>query len=172
LHLAQAVDRQLLRRGERLERLAGRSALADPGRPLERRAARLAALELRLEAAPQQRLARLAQRLEAAGRRLEPQSPRRRLWRLSERLAALGPALGFAGRSSLERPGQRLATAAARLEAISPLAVLARGYALAQRADGSGVRASSQLEVGELLELRFGSGRAAARVEALDPPRP
>jgi exodeoxyribonuclease VII large subunit len=91
---------------------------------------------------------------------------------LSERLAALGPALGFAGRSALERPGQRLSTAAARLEAISPLAVLARGYALARRADGRGVRAASDLALGELLELRFASGRAAARVEAIDPPRP
>lgn len=172
LHLGQALDRLLQRRFERLERLSDRGVLADPGRLIERRAALLAAFGARLDAAPKQGLLRFGQRLDALRKRLEPQSPRRRLWRSSERLAALGPALAFAGRSLLERPGQRLSNAAARLEAISPLAVLARGYALARRADGSPVRSADQLQPGELLDLRFAAGRASARVESIDPQRP
>ena len=55
-----------------------------------------------------------------------------------------------------------------RLLALSPKGVLARGYALARRADGRLVRRAAELSIGESLHLEFGVGSAGARVETLD----
>lgn len=170
LHLAQAIDRLLERRGERLERLSQHPALNDPGWSVDQRAQALAALGVRALAALEQRLSMAQRRLSDYGRRLEPQSPARRLARLAERVAALEPALHFAARLRLERAGQRQATAAARLQAISPLAVLARGYALVRTADGQGVRSSAQLAIGDPIQVTLASGSASARIEGLEPP--
>ncbi|MEW6270523.1 MAG: exodeoxyribonuclease VII large subunit, partial [Thermodesulfobacteriota bacterium] len=52
----------------------------------------------------------------------------------------------------------------AQLDALSPLAVLARGFALARRADGSVVRDAAVLTPGEPLDLRFARGGARAEV--------
>jgi exodeoxyribonuclease VII large subunit len=50
------------------------------------------------------------------------------------------------------------------LSASSPEAVLARGYSVARRADGTAVRDASVLGLGEELELQFARGRARADV--------
>jgi exodeoxyribonuclease VII large subunit len=63
-----------------------------------------------------------------------------------------------------ERVSTRFAGLRAKLDALSPLAVLERGFSLVSRSDGSFVRVASELEVGEILDLRFRRGRAKARV--------
>jgi exodeoxyribonuclease VII large subunit len=170
LHLAQAIDRLLERRGERLARLAQHPALNDPGWSVDQRAQMLAALGVRAQAALEQRRSQGERRLAEVARRIEPQSPARRVARLAQRVAALEPALHFAARTRLQRAEQRQATAAARLEAISPLAVLARGYSLVRRADGQGVRSSADLVVGEQVDVTFATGAARARIEDLSSP--
>lgn len=60
----------------------------------------------------------------------------------------------------------RLAAATRQLHALSPLAVLVRGYAIADR-DGAVVRDAASLAVGDHLRLRFGAGEADAVVEAV-----
>ncbi len=62
---------------------------------------------------------------------------------------------------------QRLGRASATLQAVSPLAVLGRGYAIAEKTDGRAVRRAEELAVGEELRLRLGSGRADCRVERI-----
>jgi exodeoxyribonuclease VII large subunit len=63
-----------------------------------------------------------------------------------------------------ERVSTQFAELRAKLDALSPLAVLERGFSLVSRGDGSFVRAASELDVGETLDLRFRRGRAKARV--------
>ncbi|MFI5457831.1 MAG: exodeoxyribonuclease VII large subunit [Isosphaerales bacterium] len=59
----------------------------------------------------------------------------------------------------------RAARLSASLEALSPLAVLARGYSLTFLADGrSLVRASHDVEPGDLIQTRLSSGIIASRV--------
>jgi len=59
----------------------------------------------------------------------------------------------------------RAARLAASLEALSPLAVLARGYSLTFQADGrSLVRASQDVQPGDLIHTRLTSGIIASRV--------
>ncbi|RIK97770.1 MAG: exodeoxyribonuclease VII large subunit, partial [Proteobacteria bacterium] len=61
----------------------------------------------------------------------------------------------------------RTAIAAGRLDSLSPLAVLARGYAIARRADdGRIVRSAADVAVGDALDVRVAEGRVEARVTA------
>lgn len=64
---------------------------------------------------------------------------------------------------------ERQHSRAERLHALSPLAVLQRGYAIAQRADdGRVVRSAAQVEVGDALRLTFGEGTARVRVDGTE----
>ncbi len=64
---------------------------------------------------------------------------------------------------------QHLTACSDRLNACSPLAVLARGYAVAEKIAGRKVvRRSADLVVGEKLRLRFNQGTAECRVESID----
>lgn len=63
-----------------------------------------------------------------------------------------------------ERASTEFAGLRSKLDALSPLAVLDRGYSLVSRANGSFVRAASEIRPGEVLDLRFRRGRAQATV--------
>lgn len=65
----------------------------------------------------------------------------------------------------LERQEQRFAALSATLDAMSPLKVLGRGYALAQKQDGTLLRVSSQIEIGEKVTVQLGQGRLHCMVE-------
>lgn len=146
---------------------------------------------LRLHAQrPQARLQLLAQRQHEAGRRLHAAlreilstrqvamrhagavlrsgHPGPRLVRLRERLDALGrrPQAGMA--RTLQRDATRLRGLARSLEAVSPLATVARGYAILTRADGTLVRASSQVEPGDTLQARLAEGGLRLKVDSRD----
>ncbi|HEU4476918.1 MAG TPA: exodeoxyribonuclease VII large subunit [Pyrinomonadaceae bacterium] len=69
--------------------------------------------------------------------------------------------------SRLEGARARLGLAAASLDALSPLAVLGRGYAIAQHEDGSLLRDANSVSLGERLRVRLAKGRIAARVEEI-----
>jgi exodeoxyribonuclease VII large subunit len=73
----------------------------------------------------------------------------------------------FAVRKNLEDRRHLLSRLSAALEALSPLAVLARGYSLTFRADGSTlVRSSDEVRPDELIITRLTSGQITSRVEA------
>jgi exodeoxyribonuclease VII large subunit len=63
---------------------------------------------------------------------------------------------------------KRLGLAAASLDALSPLAVLQRGYAIAQTQDGKLVRDAKLVSVGDSIKVRLADGRLAARVESVE----
>ena len=63
---------------------------------------------------------------------------------------------------------QRLGLAAASLDALSPLAVLQRGYAIAQFEDGKLLRDANSATVGDVVKLRLAKGKLATRVEKLE----
>jgi exodeoxyribonuclease VII large subunit len=66
---------------------------------------------------------------------------------------------------SLKRRRQRLGLAAASLDALSPLAVLHRGYAIAQDARGKLLTDAGTVAVGDEVNVRLAKGRLSARVE-------
>jgi exodeoxyribonuclease VII large subunit len=68
----------------------------------------------------------------------------------------------------LEQAGKRLGLAAASLDAMSPLAVLQRGYALAQKVDGALLRDARSIAVGDSIKVKLAKGRLGARVEEIE----
>jgi len=68
----------------------------------------------------------------------------------------------------LEEARSRLGLAAASLDALSPLAVLHRGYAIAQDQSGNMLRDAQSTSVGDSIRVRLAKGRLGARVEAIE----
>lgn len=60
---------------------------------------------------------------------------------------------------------RRFGAAAASLDALSPLKVLGRGYALAQREDGTVLRSTEQAEPGDKIHLRLAQGSLLCQVK-------
>ena len=112
------------------------------------------------------RLARETQRVANLKRHLR--DPRQALRLQSLRVAELNERLRRAMQSTVKMAAQRINGRAQRLQALSPLAVLQRGYAIVQRADGEEViRSAAAVQRDEQLTVRFGSGWARVRVEDL-----
>ena len=60
---------------------------------------------------------------------------------------------------------RRFGALAASLDALSPLKVLGRGYAMAQRPDGTVLRSADQARIGETLRLRLADGALRCQVK-------
>ena len=70
-----------------------------------------------------------------------------------------------ASRSQLGEKEREFARLAASLDALSPLKVLSRGYAVAQKSDGSVLRRVGDAALGEKIRLRLAQGRMICTVE-------
>jgi exodeoxyribonuclease VII large subunit len=139
------------------------AALAVPERALL--AAQLGRAERRLASAVRRALERFGDRHFRAHEALRAHAPSERLRTRRVRLAAAQRALEAAVRRAAERRLPRLRAAAARLDALSPLAVLGRGYAIAQLAEsGAILRRASQAEPGDALRIRLAEGELEAAV--------
>lgn len=69
---------------------------------------------------------------------------------------------------SLQEARERLGRAAVSLDALSPLAVLQRGYAIAQDASGRPVRDAASVAAGDELIVRLAKGKLNTRVETVE----
>jgi len=91
--------------------------------------------------------------------------PRQLLAVTRERLAVVRTRLDRSLERFLRDAATRLHAMDARLHALSPLAVLDRGYALVQGADGILIRSTAQLVPGDRVTTRLSDGFFASRVE-------
>jgi len=71
-------------------------------------------------------------------------------------------------RIKIEEGRDRLALAAASLDALSPLAVLQRGYAIAQDAAGKPLRDVSSVKPGDAVSVRLAKGKLGTRIERIE----
>ena len=69
--------------------------------------------------------------------------------------------------NTVSQAKERFVHLAAGMDAMSPLKVLSRGYSIATAENGSTVKDSSELSIGQKLSLRFGSGGAVCTVDEL-----
>lgn len=83
----------------------------------------------------------------------------------SERVNQLNRRLSSAMQRQLESQQARLKAAARELNAVSPLAVLGRGYAIAQDEQGQVIRRAEDTQPGQKLKLRLGEGRLSVEVK-------
>ena len=84
------------------------------------------------------------------------------------RFDAASTACNDAMETSLQDARERLGLAAASLDALSPLAVLHRGYAIAQDASGKPLREAAAVKAGDEVRVRLSKGRLNTRVEAIE----
>jgi exodeoxyribonuclease VII large subunit len=69
---------------------------------------------------------------------------------------------------TLQEARERLGLAAASLDALSPLAVLQRGYAIAQAATGKPLRDAATVSAGDDVTVRLAKGKLNTRVETVE----
>ena len=80
----------------------------------------------------------------------------------------LDQSLARAMKTNLQQLKGRLEQSSHNLDTVSPLATLARGYAIVRQQDGRLVRRADQLQVGEDITARFGSGQAQCVVNGIN----
>ncbi|MEP6919534.1 MAG: exodeoxyribonuclease VII large subunit [bacterium] len=104
-------------------------------------------------------------RAEHVAFKLSPARLQTQLANASMRLDSARSGCAAAATTHLEEARSRFGLATASLDALSPLAVLQRGYAIAQHEDGRLVREAQSVKIGESLQVRLAKGRIEARVE-------
>jgi len=115
------------------------------------------------------RAAQRARRLtDAVSRRLSPARLGARVSAAKVRFNVLLAARDAAATARLDDARARLAVAAASLDALSPLAVLKRGYAMAQDEQGNLLRDARQAQAGDNVRLRLAEGVLRCRVEKVE----
>ena len=107
-------------------------------------------------------------RLAGARRLLDRRAPPARVAALRQRLDDDRRAIDRAIARAVPHRRQRAVSARRRLEALSPLAVLGRGYAIVEGADGRVRSDAATLRPGVLARLRMRDGRADIRIEGVE----
>jgi exodeoxyribonuclease VII large subunit len=166
--LAARVNRagrfHLMHARQRYARLSAESVLTRLHDAVSRRDQRIDELRARLEAAVARRLRLPATRLSGLSERLRGQDVSLRIARVERRLQQADARLDRAASQMIAPRWNRLNRAAARLEALSPLAVLSRGYAIVYAADGTVLRAASEIAAGQKIHARLSQGSLEAQV--------
>ncbi len=147
-------------RMQRVDHLAHR--LVHPGAKLLQQRDAAAALAARLARVLRQRLATATLGLRGCELRLSLQL--RAPLPGAARLAHMREMWSHAGRLAVERTGQRLAAPERALAHLNPRAVLERGYSIVTAADGSIVRDTTSVAVGDPVGLTFARGGATATI--------
>jgi len=161
--LMRAMQARLERDSQRLDTL--RAKLRHPGEQLNRQRQHLTALHQRLSRAMQQTLTQQKAQVAQLSRRLTSQDMARLYRAEQERVGQLQRRLGAAMQRQLAHRQARLTSAARELNAVSPLAVLGRGYAIAQDEQGQIVRRADDTSPGQKLKLRLGEGQLSVEVK-------
>lgn len=161
--LHRAMQARLERDSQRLDTL--RARLRHPGEQLEHQRQHLTTLTQRLQRAMQQMLTQQKAQVVQLERRLSSQDMARLHRAEQEYVDQLQRRLGKAMQRALEVRRVRLNSAARELNAISPLAVLGRGYAIAQDEKGQVIRRAEDTAPGQKLSLRLSEGRLNVEVK-------
>ena len=122
----------------------------------------------RLETLMLRRAQAARRRSDTVTRRLSPARLTGRVSAAHARFIVLRAEHNAAINARLENGRARLARAAAALDALSPLAVLQRGYALAENERGKLLRAARDVQVGDAVRLRLAEGQVRCRVEEVE----
>jgi exodeoxyribonuclease VII large subunit len=120
---------------------------------------------IRLYRSVEQLVRRRRERIERADRKLDPLRFSRQLSRAQDRFQAASGRLENLIKVRLDSASSRFAITVAELHAMSPLAVLSRGYAIAQSADGRLIRESESVAIGDKVRVQLSAGALHCRVE-------
>jgi exodeoxyribonuclease VII large subunit len=104
-------------------------------------------------------------RTERIAFQLSPERLQARMGKARMRFDSARSSCNAAISADVEAARARLGLAATSLDALSPLAVLQRGYAIAETADGRLLRDATAVSLGDKVQVRLARGRIAALVE-------
>ncbi|MDT7543234.1 MAG: exodeoxyribonuclease large subunit [Acidobacteriota bacterium] len=166
--LVRNVGYRLMNERARLQEVAASPAFDDVRARLRRAARETDELSHRLEKLIARVRERARRRLDEAACRLSPARNLARAARARTRLTVARAALDASTTSRLEDARARLGISVASLDALSPLAVLKRGYAIAEDEAGKTLRASRDARAGERVRVRLASGALRCRVEEVE----
>jgi exodeoxyribonuclease VII large subunit len=107
-------------------------------------------------------------RFAAVASRFTPAAIQARAARLGHRVDSASRRADAAVKSSMTARDAKLKETMAKLNALSPLAVLTRGYSIAQAADGSVLRDAGRAKPGDKLKIRLQRGKLDAEVTATE----
>ncbi|MBC8030960.1 MAG: exodeoxyribonuclease VII large subunit [Pyrinomonadaceae bacterium] len=107
-------------------------------------------------------------RAEALSGSLAPAQLRARLAEARARFETAYVGCNAAIQKQTAEAERQLGLAAASLDALSPLAVLHRGYAIAQKEDGTLLREAKSVSVGDSVRVRLAKGAFGAHVERIE----
>jgi exodeoxyribonuclease VII large subunit len=107
-------------------------------------------------------------RADSLNRILEPAQLRARLAEARVRFDSAYTGCTTAIERQMVEAEKRFALATASLDALSPLAVLHRGYAIAQREDGTLLRDANSVTIGDSVKVRLEKGRIKATVDQVE----
>jgi exodeoxyribonuclease VII large subunit len=118
----------------------------------------------RLRAGWEQRHQRAHERLRWLAMRLQRVHPREQLTRRAQRIDELEARLQRAANARFSNAKTRLGSAMRTLHAVSPLATLNRGYAIVIKTNGTIVKSTQELTLGETITARVGDGQVRAQI--------
>ena len=118
-----------------------------------------------LQALMNQTMRQAAQKTNALVQRISPAQLQARVANARARYDAAAASCTVAIDERMQHGRERLGLAAASLDALSPLAVLHRGYAIAQDANGKLLRDAGDVTVGDLVDVTLSKGKLRTKVE-------
>jgi len=162
--MSACMKRELRAISTRYANVSTRLKQAHPGMRLVHQAQRLDDLEQRLTSAAVGVLHMRRHRVNDAFTGLIQHSPERLAREYRRRYEALGLRLRLTVGEYLSRRQHRVDLADRTLQAANPQAILARGFAIVKRADGTVVTDARSVPTGEEIEAHVASGFLQARV--------
>lgn len=162
--MARPLHRQLANRAQQVDMAARR--LVHPAQRLQAQLDKLMHLSKRLGLAHAQGFARNRWRFDTLAHRLANARPQPQGMHVE--LKQLQSSLGRALAQQLQNRRTAVERMASHLAHLNPEAVLARGYSMVRNAKGEVVHSSAQIELDEILDMKFHQGDAQAKVTKKD----
>ncbi|CNF16179.1 exodeoxyribonuclease VII large subunit [Yersinia nurmii] len=167
--MEMAMDYYLAQRNQQFTRLHHRLQQQHPHLRLARQQTLLFKLQRRLEECAQNQIRLQVRRVERLQQRLSNVQPQGRIYRYSQQVQQQEYRLKQALERQLNAYRQRFGIACSQLETVSPLATLARGYSVTQTHNGSLLKTTKQVQVGETLKTRLQDGWVESQITQLTP---
>jgi exodeoxyribonuclease VII large subunit len=115
-----------------------------------------------------QKMRQAGQKTNALAQRISPAQLQARVANARARYDAAAANCTVAIDERLQNGREKFGLAAASLDALSPLAVLHRGYAIAQDANGKLLRDAGDVIAGDLVDVTLAKGKLRTKVEKSD----
>lgn len=156
--LEMAMDYYLAGQQQRFSRLHSRLQQQHPQLRLARQQHQLSLLDQRLHNAIMKRMQIAQTYYEQLQRRLAQQDLRPQLQKQQRLLQQTQYQLQNMMSGLLNHYRQRFAVACSKMETVSPLATLARGFSISETSEGSVLKKTSQVKLGQKLKTRLNDG--------------